>query len=123
MAFSPMPPVPKTARLEPALTRAVLITAPAPVVTAQPIKAALYRGMSSRIFTALFSGTNDHLRCIRRTRDMLDVLTTNMNTRGAVIHVATWRSPFAQLRSPSDTVATPPARRRPRQDHMVSNGE
>ena len=37
MTFSPMPPSPNTATVDPGSTRAVLITAPMPVVTPQPM--------------------------------------------------------------------------------------
>ena len=51
IAESPTPPQPITATVEPTSTLAVLITAPKPVVTPQPISAARSSGMSSRIFT------------------------------------------------------------------------
>ena len=43
----PIPPVPKTVKLSPAATRAVLRTEPTPVMTEQPISAAFSSGMSS----------------------------------------------------------------------------
>ena len=51
MQDSPIPPQPITTTVLPTSTLAVLCTAPTPVVTAQPIKAALSSGMSLRIFT------------------------------------------------------------------------
>ena len=45
----PTPPTPKTAMLAPAGTAAVLITAPTPVITEQPIRAARSRGMEGLI--------------------------------------------------------------------------
>ena len=50
-----MPPQPKTAIEEPASTCAVRITAPKPVITAQPSSAAASSGISSAIFTTPFS--------------------------------------------------------------------
>ena len=44
-AFRPTPPTPKTAMLAPGGTAAVLITAPTPVITEQPMSAARSRGM------------------------------------------------------------------------------
>ena len=52
---SPTPPAPYTATVAPASTRAVLSTAPTPVVTPQPISAPRSSGMSSRTFTRPFS--------------------------------------------------------------------
>src|SRR6266566_2398889 len=49
--LKPTPPSPITATLEPAETFAVLITAPTPVSTAQPNKAASSNGSSLSIFT------------------------------------------------------------------------
>ena len=51
--FSPTPPQPNTTTTEPGLTRAVLNTAPTPVVTAQPTRAARSSGMPLSIFTRL----------------------------------------------------------------------
>src|SRR5690606_5511699 len=48
----PTPPSPTTATLVPASTFAVLITAPAPVMTAQPNSAASSQGSVGSIFTA-----------------------------------------------------------------------
>ena len=64
---SPMPPQPTTATTEPAGTCAVRNTAPVPVMTAQPRRAARSRGMSWRIFTSalrctsIFSANPDRL--------------------------------------------------------------
>ena len=55
MQLSPTPPHPITATVEPGSTLAVLNTAPTPVVTPQPIRAARSSGMSSRIFTSACS--------------------------------------------------------------------
>ena len=49
----PTPPQPNTATLEPGSTRAVLNTAPTPVVTAQPTSAARSRGIFGSILTRL----------------------------------------------------------------------
>ncbi len=57
ITFRPTPPQPMTATALPACTAAVLMTAPTPVITPQPMSAALSRGMSSRIFTRPDSGT------------------------------------------------------------------
>jgi hypothetical protein len=51
-AFSPTPPQPNTASDSPASTRAVLSTAPTPVITEQPISAALSSGIASGMGTA-----------------------------------------------------------------------
>ncbi len=57
-AARPTPPAPKTATVEPASMRAVFSTAPTPVVTPQPIRAARSSGMLSSIFTSAFSCTS-----------------------------------------------------------------
>ena len=57
-ADSPMPPQPNTATVLPAVTLAVLITAPAPVMTPQPTRAARSSGISASIFTTAFSCTS-----------------------------------------------------------------
>ncbi len=46
MTLRPTPPTPKTAMLAPAGTAAVLITAPTPVMTEQPIRAARSSGIA-----------------------------------------------------------------------------
>ena len=56
--LSPTPPQPMTATVLPGVTLAVLKTAPRPVVTAHPISAARSSGISSRIFTRVFSWTS-----------------------------------------------------------------
>ena len=56
-AFKPIPPAPNIATKSPFLTRAVLSTAPAPVANAQPMRAALSRGMSLRMGVRRFSET------------------------------------------------------------------
>ena len=56
--LSPTPPTPNTAMLAPAGTAAVLMTAPTPVITEQPISAARSSGMSSRTFTSPLSWTS-----------------------------------------------------------------
>ena len=56
-ALRPMPPAPKTAMLAPAGTWAVFSTAPTPVITEQPISAAVSSGISSRMGMAQDSGT------------------------------------------------------------------
>src|SRR5258706_287958 len=53
IAFSPTPPQPNTATVEPGSTLAVLNTAPTPVVTAQPTSAARSSGIFGSIFTTL----------------------------------------------------------------------
>ena len=58
--FSPTPPAPKTATDCPASTRAVLITAPTPVITPQPIRQARSSGMSASIGMQPLSGTTVH---------------------------------------------------------------
>ena len=54
---SPTPPQPMTATRDPLSTAAVRVTAPQPVSTAQPIRAARSSGVSARIGTATDSGT------------------------------------------------------------------
>jgi hypothetical protein len=56
--FSPMPPQPITATVAPAGTLARRITAPTPVGTPQPTSAARSHGISSSIFTRVFSCTS-----------------------------------------------------------------
>ena len=58
IAASPTPPAPKTATVEPGSMRAVLSTAPTPVVTPQPMSAACANGIWSSIFTIAFSCTS-----------------------------------------------------------------
>ena len=53
----PTPPHPSTTADSPGRTRAVFVTAPTPVVTAHPIRAATGNGTSSGIVTAADSGT------------------------------------------------------------------
>src|SRR5690606_19902255 len=53
MADSPTPPAPNTTVRVPASTRAVLAAAPKPVITPQPISAALSSGTSGSILTRL----------------------------------------------------------------------
>jgi hypothetical protein len=53
MQLRPTPPQPNTATEEPGDTRAVLNTAPTPVVTAQPTSAARSSGIFGSIFTRL----------------------------------------------------------------------
>ena len=55
MAASPTPPQPITATVSPGRTFEVWITAPIPVITPQPIRAARSSGMSLRIATQAFS--------------------------------------------------------------------
>ena len=58
IAARPTPPHPKTATVEPGSIRAVLSTAPTPVVTPHPMSAARSSGMSLPIFTSAFSCTS-----------------------------------------------------------------
>ena len=55
---SPTPPQPTTATLAPGGTRAVLMTAPTPVVTAQPTRAATSSGNEGSIGTTDRSNTS-----------------------------------------------------------------
>ncbi len=57
MTLSPTPPTPKTAMLAPGGTAAVLITAPTPVITEQPISAARSSGMAGSMRMAQDSWT------------------------------------------------------------------
>ena len=57
-AERPTPPHPMTATLDPAGTAAEFSTAPSPVVTPQPTRAARSRGMSLVTFTTAFSCTS-----------------------------------------------------------------
>ncbi len=57
IAAMPTPPQPMTATLAPGSTRAVLITAPTPVITPHPTSAAISNGTSSGILTAPSCGT------------------------------------------------------------------
>src|SRR3954465_16015669 len=59
-AARPTPPSPITATLEPAWTRAVLMTAPTPVITAQPNRAASSSGSSRSIFTSERRDTTEY---------------------------------------------------------------
>src|SRR5258705_93925 len=52
MALKPTPPIPNTATELPGVTRAVLTTAPTPVTTAQPNKAAVASWTEASIFTS-----------------------------------------------------------------------
>ena len=53
----PTPPRPTTATLDPAGTSAVLVTAPTPVATQQPMSAAASAGVPSGIGMAAAAGT------------------------------------------------------------------
>ena len=53
----PTPPAPKTITDEPGLICAVLIAAPTPVITPQPISAATLSGIESSTGITAFSGT------------------------------------------------------------------
>ena len=55
---SPTPPQPTTATVDPGGTRAVLMTAPTPVVTAQPTRAATSSGSDESIGTTDRSNTS-----------------------------------------------------------------
>ena len=55
IAERPTPPQPMTATVLPTSTFAVLMTAPTPVVTPQPMSAARSSGISGRIFTSACS--------------------------------------------------------------------
>src|SRR6266700_3298920 len=63
--LSPTPPVANTATVEPGSTPAVLSTAPTPVITAQPISAAMVigtsgsMGMAADSCTTLYSANED----------------------------------------------------------------
>jgi len=67
IAFKPMPPQPSTATVSPGRTPAVLSTAPTPVVTPQPMSAALSRGMSGRILTSRCSWTSSSSEKLARS--------------------------------------------------------
>ena len=54
---SPTPPAPMTTTLSPGSTRAVLSTAPMPVVTAQPMSAAISGGVDGSIGMAASCAT------------------------------------------------------------------
>jgi hypothetical protein len=58
--MSPTPPVPITTTLLPGFTFAALTTAPKPVMTAHPSRAALSRGKSGGIFSSAFSGMTEY---------------------------------------------------------------
>ena len=68
MQDRPTPPQPITATVLPGSIAAVWMTAPTPVVTPQPIRAARSSGMSSRIlamacsWTSMVSANDDRLR-------------------------------------------------------------
>ena len=57
ITFSPTPPAPMTATVSPICTLARLNTAPAPVTTPQPIRAAAARGISAGTGMHWFSPT------------------------------------------------------------------
>ena len=57
ITLSPTPPQPNTATEEPFSTLALFRTDPIPVITAQPIRQALFNGTSSEILTTEFSVT------------------------------------------------------------------
>ena len=54
--FSPMPPQPITATVEPKTTCAAFVTAPTPVITPQPMSAAFSKEKALSIFTTEASG-------------------------------------------------------------------
>lgn len=57
--LSPTPPQPTTATVSPGLTRAVLTTAPTPVITAQPISASSVSGSEESTLIAVWTGTTE----------------------------------------------------------------
>ena len=63
---SPTPPQPHTATVEPGRTAAVLIAAPTPVVTPQPMRAAAWNGTSFAIGTTLIEGTTAYSAMLPR---------------------------------------------------------
>ena len=56
MQEMPTPPQPKTTTELPGVTLAVLMAAPTPVITPQPTRLPISRGMSSSIFTTPWCG-------------------------------------------------------------------
>ena len=56
ITLMPTPPQPKTTTVEPGSTLAVLMAAPTPVMTAQPISEATSKGTSSSILMAPCQG-------------------------------------------------------------------
>ena len=59
MTLMPTPPHPMTAQVEPGVTLAVLMAAPTPVVTPQPMSEAISNGTSSSILMAPSCGTTN----------------------------------------------------------------
>ena len=85
MTFRPMPPQPITATSEPTSIRAVFMTAPKPVMTAQPTSAARSAGMSCAADQQLLLG---HHGVLGEARDAAvvvdDVAVQPADARGAV---------------------------------------
>src|SRR5438876_6225569 len=94
-----MPPQPIPASLRPARTRAVLKTAPRPVVTPQPISATRSSGTSGGIRTSAGS--------------------PSCASRAALVRAAHGRLALAEVRAPGDAVLARAAERRETADHVV----
>jgi hypothetical protein len=119
--LSPTPPTPNTATVLPGRTRAVLITAPTPVITPQPTRAATARGTSPGIGITAFSWTTvypwKHDVVRKWWRPVLG------EAQRPVGHGPGGAGPGRVLaeRGPADGAGgTAPARRPPHQDHAIA---
>ena len=120
MAEMPTPPQPNTTTDEPGSTLAVLMAAPTPVVTPQPISEAISNGTSSSILTAACSGIVVYSAKVPApAKPKIGVSPSREagHERRAELDLGhrwgDWRV---------DAVDALPARRRPGDDHVVALG-
>ena len=115
----PTPPQPKTTTDDPGRTLAVLIAAPTPVVTPQPISEATSNGTSSSILIAACDGTtisSANVPVPAKAEERLIALLEMRNRAGR-------ETEQAELGLTTQTVGTGSARWRPRDDHVIAFGQ
>ena len=112
----PTPPQPMTATDEPASTSAVLMAAPRPVVTPQPISAAMSNGTSSGIGTAQSGVDDDLLGEGAGAGEAEDIAAGALEVGGARVHEARQ----AQLGLAALAGRTDPAGGQPAQQYPVA---
>src|SRR5690349_3559704 len=98
----PTPPQPNTATVEPDFTLAVLIAAPTPVVTPQPISAAAESGTSFETGTTLIAGHTTYSAMLPSEQNAASFLSPRCKRlvpsiikppRGVALHKnASWRA-------------------------------
>ena len=120
-ALRPTPPQPITTTLLPGSTRAVLVTAPTPVITEQPTRHARSSGMSdSNRYRARFR----HHRILGEAGGaghVMDVLTVAVQAHGAVVHDEACRfDAVAEHRTSHDAVMAVAAVGAEVEDHVIT---